>query len=380
VVAGAAIYLSRARWRRPRPSATVPAPAAPAPAEPVPISFEIDTTVGTFRLRLTHHASSHRLAIVGPSGSGKTLALRTLAGLGPSGGQVRYGPDDVTAEPPEQRRIGYVPQGSGLLPARTVWEQVMFAVDADPARAAWWVDTLHIADLADRLPPQISGGQAQRTSLARALSRDPEIVFLDEPFSALDTPVRHELRQELHRLQQQVGLSTVLVTHDPEEAAMLADEIVVIADGRVLQAGTCTDVFRRPASTEIARLLDIENVREGTTVAGGLVDASQTDQPDHTLIRAVTDLPAGTAVMWSVHPHDVALGGDGGYPAVVHDVVRQGTLCKLTLEFGPGLHLSAWSTAEEPPQIGESIRADVPPPAVTVWVPEKAASVPTTNL
>jgi ABC-type sulfate/molybdate transport systems ATPase subunit len=114
---------------------------------------------------------------------------------------------------------------------------VTFGVRADPARAAWWLDTLHLNDLTDRYPEQLSGGQRQRVSLARALAGGPGVLLLDEPFSALDAPVRDELRRELRRLQREAGLSTVLVTHDPEEAAILEDEILIVANGQVLQAG-----------------------------------------------------------------------------------------------------------------------------------------------
>jgi molybdate transport system permease protein len=177
----------------------------------------------------------------------------------------------------DRRGVGYVPQGFGLFPGRTVWQQAVFGVDTSPARAAWWLETLHLEGLLDRYPEQLSGGQRQRVSLARALARDPRIVLLDEPFSALDAPVRTELRRELRRLQHDTGLGTVLVTHDPEEAAMLADEIIVITNGRVLQAGPCATVYRRPASVEVGRLLGIDNLgagfagEDGTLVAVGSV-------------------------------------------------------------------------------------------------------------
>ena len=236
------------------------------------MGFDIDATVGTFRLRVAHPESGHRLAVVGPSGSGKSVTLRVLAGLlGPDAGTVTYGGVDVSRTAPERRRLGYVPQGFGLIPGRTVWQQAVFGVHADPARAAWWLETLHLDGLLDRLPEQLSGGQRQRVSLARALAGDPRVVLLDEPFSALDAPVRAELRRELRRLQREVNLSTVLVTHDPEEAAMLADEIVVVSDGQVLQSGSCRDVYQRPASAEIGRLLGIDNLFEGVAGADGVL-------------------------------------------------------------------------------------------------------------
>ena len=156
--------------------------------------------------------------------------------------------------------MGYVAQGFSLYPHLTVWQQLLFAEGATPGEAAYWLDHLHLDGLQDRYPDQISGGQRQRVALAQALCRSPELLLLDEPFSALDAPVRQELRRELRRLQHDTGLATVLVTHDPEEAAFLADEVIVISDGRTLQSGSTRDLFARPSSPEVARLLGVANL------------------------------------------------------------------------------------------------------------------------
>ena len=256
---------------------------------------------------MAHPEGGHRLAVVGPSGSGKSVTLRVLAGLlGPDAGTVTYGGVDVSRITTERRRIGYVPQGFGLMPGRTVWQQAVFGVHADPARAAWWLETLHLDGLLDRLPEQLSGGQRQRVSLARALAGDPQVVLLDEPFSALDAPVRAELRRELRRLQREVNLSTVLVTHDPEEAAMLADEIMVVSDGQVLQSGSCRDVYQRPASAEIGRLLGIDNLFEGVAGADGVLLADGDRGPGvpggGVPVDLATGLPAGARLLWQVPP------------------------------------------------------------------------------
>jgi molybdate transport system permease protein len=345
-----------ARLRR-RP---VPAPLAPVPAPPVPVGFDLDAAVGTFRLRVTHQEGGHRLAIVGPSGAGKSVALRVLAGLlGPGAGTVTYGGADVTGIAPRQRGIGYVPQGFGLLPGRTVWQQAVFGVHADPARAAWWLETLHLGGLLDRLPEQLSGGQRQRVSLARALACDPRVVLLDEPFSALDAPVRAELRRELRRLQRDAGLSTVLVTHDPEEAAMLADEIVVVKDGRVLQSGSCRAVYQRPASAEIGRLLGIDNLFE--TAAGGWL-------PD--------GLAADTPVLWQVPPEALrirrgppppgATGTDLGTGRVT-DIIDLGRVAEVVVELSSGIELRARTPEIPDLGIGTACRLETDPDAVSAW-------------
>jgi ABC-type sulfate/molybdate transport systems ATPase subunit/ABC-type sulfate transport system permease component len=366
--AAIAIVISHFGWSRRRRKDTPPVvPEAPPATTPTPMAFDLDTTVGTFHLRLAYRATGHRIAIVGSSGSGKSLTLRALAGLLPDAGTVRYGEQDVSGVAPENRRIGYVPQGLGLIPGRTVWRQAIFAIDAVPARAVWWLQTLHLQDLLDRLPAQLSGGQRQRVSLARALSRDPQVVFLDEPFSALDSPVRHELVREMRRLQHQRGLSTVLVTHDPDEAAMLADEILVIGEGRLLQAGPCTEVFRRPASPEVARLLKIENLLPGTSAGGGLVDVSSEPEHGHRYIQTETDLSAGRPVLWSVRPNQVTIDLDGGYPARVTDVVQLGTSASVTVELDNGPALQVWMATSDHLQVDAPCAVTIEPRAISVW-------------
>ena len=350
-----------------------PAPLAATPNPATPVGFDLDATAGTFHLRVVHPEGSHRLAIVGPSGSGKSMALRAVAGLlGPRVGTVTCGGEDLSRARTEHRGVGYVPQGFGLFPGRTVWQQAVFGVGTDPARAAWWLETLHLEGLLDRYPEQLSGGQRQRVSLARALARDPRTVLLDEPFSALDAPVRIELRRELRRLQHETGLSTILVTHDPEEAAMLADEVMVITHGRVLQTGLCATVFRRPASVEVGRLLGIDNLVPGFAGDDGtLVTAAGP-------VKVATGFPAGTSVLWRAAPEGFRLTpalGDGARllntvdlgTGTVTEVIDLGRVIELTVAVGPGLELRARSVADLGLAPGSTCRAYVDVDAVSVW-------------
>jgi ABC-type Fe3+/spermidine/putrescine transport system ATPase subunit/ABC-type sulfate transport system permease component len=380
-VAAMAICLGRARLPARSRHQPIPTPQAPVPTPPTPVGFDIDTTVGPFRLRVAHRAGGHRLAVVGPSGSGKSLTLRVLAGLlGPEAGTVTFDGTDVSGIPPERRRVGYVPQGFGLMPGRTVWQQTVFGVHADPARAAWWLETLHLHDLLDRRPDQLSGGQRQRVSLARALAGDPDVVLLDEPFSSLDAPVRAELRRELRRLQRDVNLSTVLVTHDPEEAAMLADEIMVVSDGQVLQSGSCRDVFQRPASARIGRLLGIDNLFEGMAGADGELhpgNGGPTGVPGHRVpLRLATGLPGGSRLLWQVPPEALRLRPDqapanGGAVGLgrgrVDDVIDLGRSVEVVVALASGLELRVRTT--EVPDLcrGDACEVEVEPGAVAVW-------------
>jgi ABC-type Fe3+/spermidine/putrescine transport system ATPase subunit/ABC-type sulfate transport system permease component len=361
----AIIVLLGSQLRRPVRfrAADLPAPRPPTPAPPTTVSFDIDVSVGSFRLALAHQAASHRIAILGPSGAGKSITLRALAGLlGRGAGEVRYNGELVSAVPAEARHLGYVPQNMALFPNRTVWQQLLFATGADPGLAAWWLGTLHLDRLQDRLPGQLSGGQRQRVSLARALSHGPRLVLLDEPFSSLDAPVRDELRRELRRLQKETGLSTILVTHDPEEAALLADEILVIDDGHLLQAGPRNEVYNRPASPEVARLLGIQNLTGGTVAGPGEIISGTLR------IRAdAGELPAGSDILWSIRPDRVAIGEHGDYEAVITDIADIGTLITLTVQLTDGPELRIRTAGAAGLEIGGRCRIDLKPESITLW-------------
>ena len=381
-VAAVAVLIGRTRRTARVRRVPTPAPLAPVPAQPKPVGFDIRATVGTFRLQVAHPGSSCRLAVVGPSGSGKSVTLRALAGLlGPEAGTVTFGGVDVSRIAPEQRRLGYVPQGFGLLPGRTVWQQAVFGVYADPARAAWWLETLHLGGLLDRLPEQLSGGQRQRVGLARALAGDPQVVLLDEPFSALDAPVRAELRRELRRLQRDVNLSTVLVTHDPEEAAMLADEIVVVSNGQVLQSGSCREVYQRPASAEIGRLLGIENLFDGVAGADGVLLAAGErilSVPGGVPLGLATGQSSGARLLWHV-PAEALRVCSGPSPSGangsavdfgrgrVTDVVDLGRTIEVVVALSSGLELRARSLEIPDLSVGADCRLETDKEAVSIW-------------
>ena len=369
VAAAVVAVLGQARLpNRPRVHGrALPAAQPPSGGATTPVGFDLDLRVGTFHLAVAHPVGASRLAVVGPSGSGKSLTLRAIAGLlGPGVGRVAYGAVDVTARVPERRGVGYVPQGLGLIPGLTVRQQAVFGRAASPGLAAWWLDTLHLDELLDRYPHQLSGGQRQRVSLARALATAPDLVLLDEPFSALDAPVRDELRRELRRLQHEIGLSTVLVTHDPEEAAFLADEIVVIAEGSVLQSGRVSDVYRRPVSGDVARLLGIPNVRTGVAGQRSL-RAGSVELP----VRFPDDVIPGTDVLWSIPPEDVVVvpGSDvrSAHPATVVDAVELGRLVEVTATLDSGPTLRSRRTIDPGVVVGDRCALVLDPDLISVW-------------
>ncbi|WP_256296124.1 ABC transporter ATP-binding protein [Haloarchaeobius salinus] len=214
--------------------------------------------------------------LVGPSGCGKTTTLRTIAGFErPDAGEVRFGGREMTGVPPEERDVGVVFQNYALFPHMTVAENVGYGLRfhdvGDPdERVAELLDLVDLEGFGDRDPTELSGGQQQRVSLARALAPEPDVLLLDEPMSALDARLREELRREVKRIQTELGITTVYVTHDQEEALAVSDRVAVMHDGRVEQVGTPREVYHEPGSRFVASFVGENNLFDGERVDGGV--------------------------------------------------------------------------------------------------------------
>ncbi|MDX6650047.1 MAG: sulfate/thiosulfate transport system ATP-binding protein [Solirubrobacteraceae bacterium] len=263
-------------------------------------------------------------ALLGPSGGGKSTLLRVIAGLeAPDAGEVLIGGAQVTDVPPQRRGVGLVFQHYAAFKHMTVRDNVAFGLKIrkrPKAEIAARVDELlglvHLEGFAGRYPAQLSGGQRQRMALARALAVEPRVLLLDEPFGALDARVRAELRDWLRRLHDEVHVTTIFVTHDQEEAMEVAEQIVVINDGRIEQAGTPTDLYERPANPFVMGFVGPVN-RLGE--------------------------------QW-VRPHDVEVLLDrreGTTEAIVERVVRLGFEVRVALTLADGTPLSAQVTRAE---------------------------------
>ena len=221
--------------------------------------FDLDIAPGEF------------VSLLGPSGCGKTTALRVLAGLEvASGGAVHLGGRDVSTIPTNRRDIGMVFQSYSLFPHLRVADNVAFglrrrrvAPRAAATRAADALALVGLDHLADRFPHQLSGGQQQRVALARALVTEPRVLLLDEPLSALDAKVRVQLRDEIRRIQLRLGITTVFVTHDQEEALAVSDRIAVMNAGRIEQVGSPEDLYLRPATPNVAAFVGVSSVVRG---------------------------------------------------------------------------------------------------------------------
>jgi len=288
-----------------------------------------DAVAAGLRVRLTQHAPipldatltcapGETLALVGPSGSGKSTILRCIAGLRRAaegriecGGQTWFDARANIDRAPQQRSAGFVFQSYALFPHLSAQDNIIAALSHRPAReragrARELLARVHLTGLEARKPAQLSGGQQQRVAVARALARDPQVLLLDEPFSAVDRVTRQKLYRELAELRRTLALPIVLVTHDLDEAAMLADTMSILHRGRTLQTGTPDDVMTRPADPLVARLVDMKNVFEGRVVSA---DGKRAIAWQDVVLEA--DVPGqfadGVRVCWAIPMSGVVL-------------------------------------------------------------------------
>jgi ABC-type sulfate/molybdate transport systems ATPase subunit/ABC-type sulfate transport system permease component len=300
-----------------------------------PITADIVHGFGDFRLDVHFRTGCRRVAVLGPSGAGKSLLLKALAGLvQPAEGHLTIGAHTLFDSAagvwlrPDERRIGYVPQHFALFPHMTIWQNVLFATNAtagDIGRAADMVRLLGLEGLAEHYPGQLSFGQQQRAALARALVRQPDYLLLDEPFASLDTPFRLHLRRELLRILRQLDLSVVLVTHDPQEAYELVEEVIVIAAGRVLQQGRREEVFGFPSSALVAKLLGFRNTFRGQVISS-TPDANIIKYQNFSLSAPAGPLTPGTAVDFFVNPQALTLFRSGHAQTLPPGTVLRGVI------------------------------------------------------
>lgn len=326
------------------------------------LTLRLQKRLGNFCLDVSWSAQARRLAILGPSGSGKSLILRLIAGIEQADEElVLRGERTVSGRDPADRAVAYVPQNYGLFPNLTVSEQLRFPAGADPHAAQRWIKRLGLGGLEGRYPSALSLGQQQRVALARALVRPASLILLDEPFSALDAPLRSALRYELLTLQREFSATTILVTHDPYEAALLADDVLVLAEGQALQSGPTAHVFSRPASEIVARLLGAESVGEGVAI-----DDDRISIGDGVILKtAGPALREGARIGWAVRPGRVRLSPAGAYSGVIESVLPLGVGRQLAIRLGEA-RLRAVVDGDAY-TAGDSCRLDIEPSSVQIW-------------
>jgi multiple sugar transport system ATP-binding protein len=306
-------------------------------------------------------ADGEFFALLGPSGCGKTTLLRTIAGLEQAtSGTISIADRDVTSVDPGKRNVAMVFQDYALFPHMTVSENIAYPlrVRKQPKAtqqevASRTAGSLSLGHLLDRRPGQLSGGQQQRVALARAVAIDADVLLLDEPLSNLDARLRLEARTFLKRLQRELGVTTVFVTHDQAEALALADRIAVMESGKIRQLGSPREVFRRPANTFVANFIGSTpmNLLDGV-VAAGQVSVAGTQLP------SPLEVPDGTKVVVGVRPEYLTLGGDGpGITGTVSIVENLGVSSLVTLECPDGTLVGVTVREQHEPEIGSRATA-----------------------
>ncbi len=304
-------------------------------------------TVALHLLDLTVR-SGEFVSFLGPSGCGKTTALRIVAGFEPpTEGRVLIAGKDITDMPVNKRDMGMVFQAYSLFPNMTARDNVAFGLrvrKVSPSertrRANELIEMVGLSATANRYPHQMSGGQQQRVALARALAIEPRVLLLDEPLSALDATVRAQLRDEIRRIQTRLGITTLFVTHDQEEALSVSDRVAVMSQGRVEQVGAPAEIYGDPQTMFVAGFIGTMSGIKGTTMPDGRVSCTGG------LLRAdrAAAWPAGTAVVLMIRPEAIAAtllepGADAPVDSLVGRVVTrsfQGSITRVMVETDAG--------------------------------------------
>jgi spermidine/putrescine transport system ATP-binding protein len=295
------------------------------------------------------------LALLGPSGCGKTTSLRLIAGFEqPDEGFVRIAGEFVQGRPPYKRDVNTVFQQYALFPHMSVFDNVAFGPRSRKVREAAlrpkvneMLEVVRLSELADRRPAQLSGGQQQRVALARALVNLPSALLLDEPLGALDLKLRQAMQLELKRIQREVGITFIFVTHDQEEALTMSDRIAVMNGGRIEQIGPPEEIYGRPASVFVAGFIGTANLLPGTVVAANGDGVGVRLRSGVTVsCAAPAPLPAGADATVMLRPERLALGSDGetapaSVPATVTDLIFQGATQRVILRTDDGAEIVA---------------------------------------
>ena len=338
-------------------------------------------------------------ALLGPSGSGKSTVLRTIAGLErPTAGRIAIAGEDQTDASVQERRVGFVFQHYALFRHMSVRENVAFGLsvrrvgsDDVRKRVEELLELVQLGPFADRYPHHLSGGQRQRVALARALAPRPRVLLLDEPFGALDARVRQDLRHWLDRLHREIGVTSLLVTHDQEEALELANTVVVMHRGRVEQVGTPDEVYNQPATPFVAGFVGAANVLQGHVVGGRLRFGEQ-------VLWDAAHIDDGSDAHAYIRPHDVRVAvqrtNGESLPALLERIKDLGWMSKLHLTLPDGQGLVAHIPNDElgtvepggqvwvdlrnakvfAPEVGEP--ANILDPDLTIDDAEEASAVP----
>jgi len=319
------------------------------------------------------------VSFLGPSGCGKTTTLRMIAGFEkPTSGTINIDDVDMTYRPPNQRNVGMVFQSYALFPNMTIGQNVGYGLKvrkkpkADiERRVGELLELIKLPDKGDRYPYQLSGGQQQRVALARALAIEPQVLLLDEPLSALDAKIRIALRKEIRDIQRQLGITTVYVTHDQEEALSLSDRVVVMSEGRIEQIGTPADIYNFPATPFVASFVGTLNLVAANVVDAGSGRLSVAGQ-EVRAAKPITEARNGSTVTLALRPESVQLGEGGGsnqFRGTIQDASFLGSIVRIRVLVGDDVTISLDTFNDPhvtPPSVGETVTISFPSEAALV--------------
>ncbi|ELY58268.1 ABC transporter ATP-binding protein [Natronococcus jeotgali] len=303
------------------------ATSAESPTEDRPTAVELDDVAKRYAETTAVDGVSLSVregeffTLVGPSGCGKTTTLRLIAGFeSPTEGTVRFHGEDVTGTPPEDRDVGVVFQNYALFPHMSVGENVAYGLNfADPPggvsddeRVRELLELVDLEGMRDREPDRLSGGQRQRVAIARALAPGPDVLLLDEPMSALDARLRERLRMQVRAIQRELGITTIYVTHDQEEALAISDRVAVMRDGTPEQVAPPREIYRRPGTRFVAEFVGDNNVLEGTVLESE-DGRARIEVGSETFAVALEDrtVAVGDAVAFCVRPENLRVDANG---------------------------------------------------------------------
>ena len=304
------------------------------------------------------------VTLLGPSGCGKTTFLRILAGFEiADSGTIRLGGRDLLSLPPHKRPVNTVFQNYALFPHLSAFENIAFGLRSRKvpekelrSRVEEVLEMARIGDLRSRLPPELSGGQRQRVALARSLVVEPEVLLLDEPMSALDAHLRHDLQMELRRIQREAEITFVLVTHDQDEAIAVSDRILVMNEGRIEQDGAAEDVYERPVSRFVAGFLGRANLIPATAAGSDLVATPLGN-------LKVEQAPAWTAGTLAIRPEDIEVRetppAENGIPARIGERMFRGDHWELAVS-ASGVDLRVIVEPDQYHEVGQEIWLEMP--------------------
>ena len=331
-------------------------------------TFATNPVVSNFNLEVD---KGEFISFLGPSGCGKTTTLRMIAGFElPTSGVVRLESEDITFKSPNQRNVGMVFQSYALFPNLTVAQNIGFGLDVRKTpkdiiqeRAHEMLALIHLEDFGKRYPHQLSGGQQQRVALARALAIRPRVLLLDEPLSALDAKIRVELRSEIRHIQQKLGITTIYVTHDQEEALSISDRVVVMGQGHIEQVGTPSEIYNYPKTAFVASFVGQLNLIPVTVLdasQGSVKIGSQTVKVKQTSEKVGSDHPS-----LAIRPEELHVGhvdGTNNLQGKVETITYLGAIVRIRLDIDG--HLVSMDLFNERelvlPQVGDSLEIHFP--------------------